>query len=59
MECCYLLKALTVIIVYSLKFQNSLEALKWDYWVYKNSAKMLLRSLFQRLFLSLIDVFLL
>lgn len=41
MECCDLLKALTVVvIVYSLKFQKSLEALKWDQGlVYKSYVK--------------------
>jgi len=48
MECCDLLKALAVVvIVYSLKFQNSLEALQWDQGlVYKSCIKMLCESLF-------------
>lgn len=61
MECCDLLKALAVVvIVYSLKFQKSLEALKWDQGlVYKSSIKMLCGYLFQRIFPSSEDVFLL
>ena len=61
MECCDLLKALAVVvIVYSLKFQKSLEALKWDQGlVYKSHIKMLCGSLFQCFFPSLVDVFLL
>lgn len=62
MECSDLLKALAVgVIVYSLKFQKSLEALKWDQGlVHKSHIKMMCdSSLFQCLFSSLVDSFLL
>lgn len=60
-ESCDLLKALAVVvIVYSLEFQKSLEALKWDQGLlYKSYIKMLYVYLFQCLFSCLVDVFLL
>lgn len=59
-ECSDLLKALAVVIgVYSLKFQKSLEALKWDQGlVYESYIRMLCGSLFQCLFLSFVDILL-